>query len=294
MKQLKGILSPIITAFDKDGEVYDQGCRNVIDFQLPFVNGFFVCGSYGCGALMSIDERKHVLELMATHINGRAAVIAHVGTTATKTTVELAKHAESVGVDAIAAIPPFYHIHTDEDIIRHYKAIVDAVNLPVFAYNYPKLSNNPLSTKTLIRLSEIGIAGVKDTIMDFTGFVEKIYSIKQKDFSFIIGTEALLLPAFIQGAQACISGMANILPKLLSELYQAILEENIQKSSQLQLKVNEARSIIKKTPSISSAYAFMDYLNIDAGFPRLPFGRLAKEQILGAVDELKSLGVLEN
>ena len=130
--QLKGILSPVLTAFDKDGEIYEQGCKNVLDFQLPYVNGFFVCGSYGCGSLMSIEERKHVLEIMSNHINGRAVVIAHVGTTATKTTLELARHAESIGVDAIAAIPPYYYKHSEENIINHYKAILDAVDIPVF------------------------------------------------------------------------------------------------------------------------------------------------------------------
>ena len=162
-----------------------------------------------------------------------------------------------------------------------------------FAYDYPKLSNNPLSAKTLIQLSEFGLAGIKDTSMDMIGFIEKMFSIKKKDFSFIIGTEALLLSAFTQGIEACISGMANILPSLLFNLYQSILQSDSQKSRKLQLTVNEARSIIKKAPSISSAYAIMDYLKIDAGFPRLPFRVIERSQIQDVVNRLKSLEVLE-
>ena len=291
--QIKGVISPILTAFDKDGEVYDQGCKNILDFELPHVNGFFVCGSYGSGALMSINERKHVLELMTTHVNGRTPVIVHAGTPATKTTIELAKHAQSVGVDAIAVMPPFFYRHGTENILAHFQAVVDAVDTPVFVYDYPSLSNNPINLKTLERLADMGVVGVKYTSSDLPNFLNKMVNLPQDDFAFMIGTEALLLAALSHGAQACISGMANSLPALLAELYQVILRGGSpEKSCELQLTVNKARSIIKRAPGIASSYVLMHAQGIDAGYPRLPFLPLSAEQIQPVVDDLKKLGVL--
>ncbi|MDK2981365.1 MAG: hypothetical protein PWQ55_1712 [Chloroflexota bacterium] len=290
--QIKGVISPILTSFDKEGAVYDQGCRNILDFELPHVNGFFVCGSYGSGSLMSVKERKHVLEVMAAHNNGRRALIVHAGTPATCTTVELAKHAQSVGVDAIAVMPPFFYRHNPENILAHFQAVLDAVDIPVFVYDYPSLSNNPVNLKLLGQLADMGVVGVKYTSNDFPDFLNKIVNLPKKDFSFMIGTETLLLAALSHGAQACISGMANSLPHLLAELYQAILKEDQEQARELQLRTNKARSIIKRAPGIVSAYTLMRYQSIDAGYPRLPFVDLKKEDMQSEINDLKGMGLL--
>ena len=290
--RIKGVISPILTSFDKDGVIYDQGCKNILDFEMPYVNGFFVCGSYGSGSLMSIEERKHVLELMAAHINGRQPLIVHAGTPATHTTVELAKHAQSVGVDAIAVMPPFFYRHNSENVLAHFQAVLDAVDTPVFVYDYPSLSNNPVNLKVLGQLAEMGVVGVKYTSSDLPDFLNKMVNLSQEKFAFMIGTEALLLAALSHGAQACISGMANSLPGLLAELVQAIKENEQDKARELQLTVNKARSIIKRAPGITSSYALLHAQGIDAGYPRLPFLPLSQQQIQPVVADLKKLGVL--
>jgi dihydrodipicolinate synthase/N-acetylneuraminate lyase len=290
--QIKGVISPILTSFDMDGAIYDRGCKNILDFELPYVNGFFVCGSYGSGSLMSVDERKHVLEVMAAHNNGRRALIVHAGTPATCSTVELAKHAQSVGVDAIAVMPPFFYHHNPENILAHFKAVLDSVDIPVFLYDYPSLSNNPINLKLLGQLANMGVVGVKYTSNDFPDFLNKMANLPQKEFSFMIGTEALLLAALSHGAQACISGMANSLPYLLSELYQAILSGDQQQASELQLKTNKARSIIKRAPGITSSYTLLHYQGIDSGYPRLPFLSLNQEAMEAEINDLKGMGLL--
>jgi N-acetylneuraminate lyase/4-hydroxy-tetrahydrodipicolinate synthase len=289
---IKGIFSPVLTSFDKDGAVYNQGCKNILDFELPYVNGFFVCGSYGLGSLMSIDERKHVLELMAGHINGSRPLIVHVGTPATHTTVELAKHAQSVGVDAIAVMPPFFYRHNPENILAHFQAVLDAVDTPVLIYDYPSLSNNPVNLKLLEQLADLGVVGVKYTSSDFPDFLIKMANLPYEKFTFMIGTEALLLAALSHGAQACVTGMANSLPHHLARLYQAILKGNHEQACKLQQTTNKARAIIKRAPGIVSAYALMHYQGINAGYPRLPFLVLKQEDIKSEIKDLEELGLL--
>jgi dihydrodipicolinate synthase/N-acetylneuraminate lyase len=95
-KDFKGIIPPIMTAFTRDGEVYEKGTREIIEFLVPHVQGLYPCGSYGSGPMMLIEERKKVAEIMVDQVRGRAAIIVHVGTADTRTTVELARHAEAI------------------------------------------------------------------------------------------------------------------------------------------------------------------------------------------------------
>lgn len=292
IEKIKGVISPVLTAFDRDGAVYDDGCRNILNFQLPYVNGFFVCGSYGSGGLMSVKERMHVLEVMTDHINGRVPTIVHAGTMDTYSTIKLARHAQSTGVDAIAVMPPFFYKHNEENILGHYKAVLDAVDKPVFVYDYPSLSNNPISTKTLKNLAEMGTAGVKLTSSDLPGLLERMVAITKKGFAFMIGTEALLLAAISHGAQACITGMANSLPFHLAKLYQAICNGDHKEARKLQLLTNKAHTIIKRAPAISSVYGLMHYQGVDAGYPRLPFQKIESKDILPEINNLEKAGLL--
>lgn len=288
---ITGILSPIMTSFDKDGNVYEKGCRNLVDYQLPHVNGFFVCGSYGSGPLMDLDERKKVLEIISEQANGKATIIAHVGCVSTKSAIELAKHAEKSGADAVG-VTPFYYSHSEDHLLAFYKEIVESVTIPVYAYNNPKVSNNPISAKMLKKLSEIGISGIKDSNTNIVELVEKMYSIGTTDFSFITGTEALLFPAFMMGVKACIAGLANALPELVHDLYQSLIGQDFQRSRELQFKVNEARSILHYAPTISSIHAVLDYLGVDAGFPRNPFKKVNEQISHEIISAYKKIGVL--
>ena len=292
IRSFHGIIPPILTPFDKDGNVYEKGCRNIVDFQLPHVDGFYICGSYGSGPLMTVDERKKVLEIMAEQTNGKAAVIAHVGSINTQETVELAKHAEAIGADAVGVVPPYYYSYSETNLIIHYRAILDAVQIPVYAYDNPKLSNNEVSASLLDKLSKMGIAGLKDSSFSLISLMEKMYTIDKAGFNYIIGTEALLLPAFIMGAQACISGLANALPEIMHALNAAYLKGDYEKARKLQLRVNKARSILHWAPTIMSIHAILDYRGIDAGCPRAPYYRLEKPRAQQIIQELINLGEL--
>jgi len=130
--RISGIIPPVITAFDKQGDFDEKAQREIIAFLVDKVQGFYPCGTYGSGPLMSVEERNRVAEVVIDEVNGRVPVIMHVGGASTCSVVELAKHAEKAGATAVAAVPPIYYGFKEPEVERHFKALVEAVSIPVF------------------------------------------------------------------------------------------------------------------------------------------------------------------
>ncbi|MBN2253675.1 MAG: dihydrodipicolinate synthase family protein, partial [Kosmotogaceae bacterium] len=248
MKALEftGIIPPVLSSFESSGKVYEKGIREIIKFTLPHVNGYYPIGTYGCGPLMSIEERKKSLEIILDEVNGKVPVVAHVGTADTVTTVELAKHAKEAGAQGVGAICPYYSPHLPEDyLFSHFAALIDAVNeeeFPVYVYNNPHLSQNTITPSLLKRLAEYGLRGLKDSSFDLVNFYFFQEAVKEySDFNVIIGTEAIFAGAFDAGATGCVCGMANIYPELLEEIYEAQKAGNKEEVQRLQRLILEVR-----------------------------------------------------
>jgi len=220
---------------------------------------------------MSVQERKRVLEIVVDQVQGRVPVIAHVGTTDTASVVELSVHAQSIGAAAVGIVPPFYYGHTDDAILEHYRAVLEAVSIPVYAYDNPKASGNNISPSLLVRLADIGVWGVKDSSFSISSFMDKQRAVGEREFDFVIGTESLFLPAFALGARATVAGLANALPELMAELWNSWSEGDAGKVKIVQNKVLRAREIIHMGPTIPTVHAVLNMRGIDAGQPRAPF-----------------------
>lgn len=288
-RDITGIIPPVITAFDAQGEFNETAQREIIRFLTPKVHGFYPVGTYGSGPLMSVPERKRVAEVIVDEVNGRVPVIVHVGAVSTAETVNLAKHAEAIGADAVGAIPPYYYRYSEDDLLEHFRAILDAVQIPVFAYNNPGLSNNPLTPNLLAKLAEEGLAGLKDSSFDLTQFYSFLNGIQRPCFAFIIGTEAIAAAAVHAGAQAIISGLANVWPELMSEFWEALESDNGRQAGSLQLRVFKARSILKYASTLVVCYEALKMRGVDAGFPRRPYSPLnedTRERIRKAFTEM--------
>lgn len=280
-KPFFGVIPPTLTLFTEHGEVDEQAQRKFLEFLIEKgVHAFFAGGTYGAGVLMTAEQRKKLLKLTMDQTRGRIPVIAHVGAIDTNTAVELAQYAESIGADAVAAIPPFFFNHTERSIIAHYSAIVQSVKMPVFAYNNPKASGFLITPKIAVELAQNGLAGMKDSSFDPVAFV--LIQDKMKatglDFEMIIGTEGLWCPAAAAGARAMVSGLANICPELMVGYYVATVEKGIEAAAAMQPKVLRARDIIKMGPTIPTCHAMLEFRGISAGVPKMPFLPLDPEQ----------------
>ncbi|MCD8350847.1 MAG: dihydrodipicolinate synthase family protein [Planctomycetaceae bacterium] len=271
----KGSLVPNITFFTREGDIDFGKTKWHMDWMLGLgADGLFLTGSYGLGPLMTNSERVEIFkaakEVTGKHTN--KSLIAHVGCIDTRGAVELAKAAEKIGVDAVGAVPPFYYKHTDEAVLAYYKAIIEAVKLPVYAYNNPTTSRYTISFKMVNRLQAVGLAGLKDSPMQVGFLSEVAYDAKvnKKNFQIIGGTSTGWLPYYFMGMKAMIAGTNNWAPELVTELVRATFAEDWPRAEQLYLEMADINHKMHFTDSTIASHMALYARGFDAGFPRAP------------------------
>ena len=290
-----GIIPPLTTPFTADGRIYEEGLRQLVDFQIEKgSHGLFVCGTYGSGPLMTVEERMKVLEIVCDQAGGRITVIAHVGTASTRQSAGLARHAENTGVDCIAAIPPYYYHHDERGVTAYFRSLVESVQLPVYVYNNPKTSGVAITPGLLRRLADVGVAGVKDSAFSYIDFTHFILAMEDRpEFRLIAGTEGIALPAWMAGAKGCVSGLANAFPEIMIDLWNLFEAGNYVEASRLQLKVNKARQILHIPSSTNAAiYHVLHERGIDAGYPRPPILPVEEDKGAAMVAAFREIGML--
>lgn len=276
---IKGNLVPNITMFDRAGGIDEAKTSWHMNWMFSHgVDGLFLTGSYGAGPLMTNEERIRIFKLAkktAANFKGKI-LLPHVGCIDTAGAVELAKAAQTIGVDAIGAVPPFYYKHTDDVIVEYYKAIIEAVDLPVYAYNNPETSRYTFNLKTVQRLKELGLAGMKDSPLSI-GFVSQVAYMAQeaeargeKPFQLIIGTSTGWLPLYFMGVQATIAGMNNWAPEIMTELVRATFAGEMDRARQVYLAMMDLSTKLHFTDSTIASHMALYARGFDAGFPRKP------------------------
>lgn len=285
MEKLEGIIPPLITPFDKKGNVDLKSLENIIEFIKDYIHGVFLCGTYGQGPLMSIEEKKSIVKKTTSILNKSKKIVVHVGSSNPHDSYELAKYAEDLGVDAIASVPPFYYRYNEESIIHYFEELVSKVNIPVYVYNNPPRVGYPVTPSLLKRLYEVGVRGIKDSSFDLINYT--IFKLNTSDdFDVVIGTEALILPGYVLGARAFIAGMSNYFPELVYQLYEACREGDYKKAGELQYRINKIRHELHELYQIIPlSYAILKLRGVDAGFPRKPF-IYPKEAIISRVKDV--------
>jgi dihydrodipicolinate synthase/N-acetylneuraminate lyase len=290
-KKITGIIPPLLTAFDAKGEYDATAQKAIVEYLVGQVQGFYICGTYGFGPMMTSEERKRVAEDVLKFVNGRIPVITHVGGCATRAVVDLAKHSEKVGADAVAAVPPIYYGFGEEDVLRHFKELRAAVSIPVFVYNNPKATGVSVTPKMLAKLADLGIDGVKDSSFDILVFWSQMWAVTKPGFIPVIGTEALILPAVGLGAHAAVCGLANAIPEPVVELFNAVKAGRLSEAAPLQERVSKMRDVMHLAPTLPMIQAVLRARGVNAGYPRLPFVLPSADLVNRAMSEFKALGV---
>ena len=279
MKSFKGTMPALITPFDREGNVDAPKFRRFLDWLVPQVSGLYVGGSYGSGPIMTVDQRKQVVEIVAENANGRIPVVLHAGDPDTHTTIELARHAESVDVAAVASLTPYYYLHGPAEVDAHFLRLIDAVSTPVFLYNNPKYTNYCVTAEQVARLAEQGLAGIKDSsanIQLFYGLVAATSGIA--DFQVLVGSQTILLPALVGGGRGCISGLSNLYPKVVNGIFAAAVEGDFDRALALQREANELRKLTGAGIPVPFYHTALRYRGIDIGVPKLPLLPKSEEE----------------
>lgn len=272
---IKGSLVPNITIFNASGNLDIEKTKWHMRWMFKKgLDGLFLTGSYGSGPMMTVEERIAVFKAakeVVSEFEGKV-LLPHVGCIDTKSTVELAKAADEIGVDGIGAVPPFYYKHSEELILRYYQEIIENVNTPVYAYNNPATSRFTFSLNTVKKLQEMGLAGLKDSPLD-VGFVSAVYydaKLNKKDFQIILGTSKGWLPFYYMGIQAAIAGMNNWAPEIMTALMKWTFAGDRDRSEKAYVVMMDLSKKMHFTDSTIASHMGLYARGFDAGFPRKP------------------------
>ena len=219
----QGSFVALITPF-RDGEVDEQAFQSLVEWHIrEGTHGLVPCGTTGESPTLSHAEHKRVVELCIEAAAGRVPVIAGAGSNSTREAIELTEHAKEAGADATLHVTPYYNKPTQEGLYHHFKAIADAVDLPVFIYNIPGRSVVNMSNDTMARLAEMTqIIGVKDATADIAR-VSSQRLLMGSDFIQLSGEDATALALMAHGGHGCISVTANLAPRACAEFQSACL-----------------------------------------------------------------------
>jgi 4-hydroxy-tetrahydrodipicolinate synthase len=213
----RGSFTALVTPF-KNGALDEKAFRDLVDWQIAEgTNGLVPVGTTGESPTLSHDEHKSVVVWCTGQAKGKVPVVAGAGSNSTREAVELAQHAEKAHADAVLVVTPYYNKPTQEGLYQHYKAINDAIGIPIIIYNIPGRSVIDMSVETMTRLYELkNIAGVKDATANMVRISQQREAMGE-GFNQLSGEDATALGFNAHGGHGCISVTSNVAPRLCAE-----------------------------------------------------------------------------
>ncbi|MGI9405777.1 MAG: dihydrodipicolinate synthase family protein [Hyphomicrobiaceae bacterium] len=277
MTELRGICTPICTVFaENNGAVDDNRYRRHLDTLLEAgVHIIAPGGGTGEFSFLSPDERRHVLEVAAKHIDGRAKIIAHVSAVMTEETIELAKHAEATGADALLVLPPYFEGPNMAGVMEHYERVAGAVNTPIMAYNIPVHTGIDLDPEICTRLMEMpNIRYLKDSTGDFV----RAQDLVQKGVRLFVGGEPIMCHGLLAGAHGCFWGTSNAIPREAVALYDLVTESKFEQAAELWNRIYPLNRFVWGNPFNPGVKAGTNLRGGDVGVCRRPVQPLTAEE----------------
>lgn len=222
--RFRGCFVALVTPFQRDGQVDYERLDALVDFQLDAgTDGIVPCGTTGESATLHPEEQHKIIRRVVERVRGRVPVIAGAGTNSTEEAIALARAAEQAGADAILSVTPYYNRPTQEGVYRHFRAIAEAVRLPVILYNVPSRTGCHLEVGTVLRLAEVpNIIGIKEASGNLEQIMELLRA-RPSGFLVLSGDDVWTLPILALGGDGVISVAANEAPAEMRELVAAAL-----------------------------------------------------------------------
>ena len=234
----KGLGTALVTPFDENGAVDFPALEKLVDGQLNGgVDALFVCGTTGEPPTMSQKERDTVIKAVIGQIKGRIPVFVGTGSNDCAHAVELSKHAEALGADGVLAVTPYYNKCTQEGLYLYYKAINDAIGLPIIAYNVPGRTGVNVKPETVEKLTSLkNVKGIKEASGNIAQILEVSRRIRGSQISLYSGDDCIAIPIMSAGGSGLISVASNAIPSIVSEMIHAWLDGDHEKALDMQLK----------------------------------------------------------
>lgn len=235
-----------VTAFNQDESVNYDYTR--LQFRRIIQKGGFVfcCGTNGDFSGLLEEEKKKIVEIAVEE--GGSNAIANAGCPSTFATVKMANQFADIGISAVAVITPYFIACSQEGLYKHYMNVADAVKCPVYLYNIPARTGNPLEQETVANLAKhSNILGIKDSSGD-TDALNGFFEVKKEtpDFKVLSGSDAQILDGLLKGSSGCVSGLGNVVPDWVIGICNAYSEGNMDMAEKLQTKLTNFRTDLYK------------------------------------------------
>ena len=275
----KGCGTAIATPFTEDGVNFEEFGKLLEEQIKQEVDAIIVCGTTGESATMTDKERKDTIKFAIDKVAKRAKVIAGTGSNNTRAAIELSKYAESVGADGILVVTPYYNKTTQAGLIEHYKAIAEAVTLPIIMYSVPSRTGVNINPETCVELSKIkNIVAIKEASGNLSQ-VAKIASLCRDNLDIYSGNDDQIVPILSLGGKGVISVLSNVMPRYTHDMTQKFFDGKIREATQMQLDaIDLIDALFLEVNPIPVKYA-LNLMGYNYGKPRLPLVELsAKNQ----------------
>ncbi|MCS6937040.1 MAG: 4-hydroxy-tetrahydrodipicolinate synthase [Candidatus Bipolaricaulota bacterium] len=237
LRELRGSIVALVTPFTAEDRIDRRALQRLVEFQIESgTDAISPCGTTGEAPTLSEGEYEEVIGTVVETVKKRVPVIAGAGSNNTAKAIQLSKLAEKLGADGILSVGPYYNKPTQEGFYQHFKAIADAVGIPVLLYNVPGRTGANIETKTVLRLAQIeNIFGMKEASASLPQMMELLRS-KPEDFRVYSGDDAFALALIACGGDGVVSVAANQIPRAIKELCDAALRGDFVTARQIHYK----------------------------------------------------------
>jgi 4-hydroxy-tetrahydrodipicolinate synthase len=292
MNPIVGSIVALVTPMQEDGSVDYAALRGLIDWHIAEgTDCICVVGTTGESPTVNIEEHCEIIRVAVKHAAGRVPIMAGAGGNATSEAIELSRFAKQVGADCSLQVVPYYNRPSQEGIYRHFRAIAEAVDLPVVLYNVPGRTVADMQHDTVLRLAQVGgIVGIKEA----TSSIERAaWLIKQapKSFSVYSGDDGTAVALMLLGGKGNVSVTANVAPRLMHELCVAAIEGNVRRAVEIHMRLLPLHRELFCEPSPSPAKWALSQLGRCGAGVRLPILPLTEAGQTAVAQALNQAGL---
>ncbi len=291
----EGVFTAMVTPFDKDGKVDEEGLRKNVEFQIKSgVHGLVPVGTTGECATLSYEEHNRVIEIVVDAAKGRVPVLAGTGSNSTWEAIMLTKHAKEVGADGALIVVPYYNKPTQAGLYAHYKRIAEEVDIPIVIYNIPSRTGINMLPETMAKLAKLSnIVGVKEATGDMDQVKRIIELTKNEDFVVTSGNDSDTLEIMKLGGVGVISVASNIVPDRVVALVEAAKSGEWEKAERIHQELSPLFKALFIETNPGPVKTAMNWMGLPAGGLRLPLVEMAPENQQKLREVLVQMGLLK-
>lgn len=293
MQQIKGAITALVTPM-RDGRIDEQGLVDLIEFQIAGgIHGLVPCGTTGESATLDFNEHKRVIDLTVQTVAGRVPVIAGTGANSTLEAIELTASAKASGADAVLSVVPYYNKPSQEGLYEHFKAILEAVDIPMVLYNVPGRTVTNMLPATVARLAALpGVIGIKEAC----GSLQQVSEVIQRcprDFIVLSGDDFTAMPTVLIGGRGVISVVSNLAPAKMARMMEAALQGNLAEANALHYELFSLMGAMFCYPSPAPAKQGLELMGrIRSAEVRLPMTRMDAASLGRLRQDMQAVGLI--